>query len=239
MIDIYSFTSQGGREYNEDSVGFAYTPYGAVLVTADGLGGHGGGDIASKLVVDTLLAEPLDDQKNDKEWLKKRLEDADLAIIDRQAELANKMKSTVAALKISGTKAVWAHVGDSRLYYIHNSRIEAVTEDHSVAFKKYRAGEITRAEIATDEDQSSLLRSLGSQGKLKPDFGESVEPLTAGDGFLLCSDGFWEYVQDQEILFDFLKTNNAQAWAELLLLRVIERLKSGSDNLSVVTAMIR
>ena len=83
------------------------------------------------------------------------------------------------------------------------------------------------------------MRSLGSQSKIKPDFGETTEPLTAGDGFLLCSDGFWEYIQDQEILFDFLKTNNAQAWLELMMLRVIERLKDDSDNLSVVTAMIR
>ncbi len=239
MIDIYSFTSPGGREYNEDSVGFAYTPYGAVLVAADGLGGHRGGDIASKTVVDTVLAEPIEDTKNDKDWIKRRLEAADRAILDQQAARANKMKSTVVALKINGTKAAWAHVGDSRLYYIHNSRIEAVTEDHSVAFKKYRAGEISREEIATDEDQSSLLRSLGSQSKLKPDFGETTEPLTAGDGFLLCSDGFWEYIQDQEILFDFLKTNNAQAWSELMMLRVIERLKDDSDNLSVITAMIR
>ncbi len=239
MIDIYSFSSQGGREYNEDKVGFAYTPYGAVLVAADGLGGHRGGAEASGIVVDTILAEPLDDNKNDKDWLKKRLEAADQEILDQQAVQANKMKSTVVALKISGTKATWAHAGDSRLYYIHNSRIEAVTEDHSVAFKKYRAGEISRAEIATDEDQSSLLRSLGSQSKLKLDFGETTEPLTAGDGFLLCSDGFWEYLQDQEILFDFLKTNSAQAWTELLMLRVIARLQSDSDNLSVVTAMIR
>lgn len=239
MIDIFSFSSQGGREYNEDSVGFAYTPYGAVLVAADGLGGHRGGAVASKIVVDTLLAEPLDDNKNDKDWLKKRLEAADQEILDQQAAQANKMKSTVVAMKISGTKATWAHAGDSRLYYIHNSRIEAVTEDHSVAFKKYRAGEISRAEIATDEDQSSLLRSLGSQSKLKPDFGETTDPLTAGDGFLLCSDGFWEYLQDQEILFDFLKTNSAQSWTELLMLRVIDRLQSDSDNLSVVTAMIR
>lgn len=239
MIDIYSFSSQGGREYNEDSVGFAYTPYGAVLVTADGLGGHRGGADASKIVVDTLLAEPLDDNKNDKDWLRRRLEAADQEILDQQAALANKMKSTVVALKISGTKATWAHAGDSRLYYIHNSRIEAVTEDHSVAFKKYRAGEITREQIATDEDQSSLLRSMGSQSKLKPDFGETTEPLTAGDGFLLCSDGFWEHIRDQEILFDFLKTNSAQAWTELMLLRVIERLQSDSDNLSVITAMIR
>ena len=239
MIDIYSFTSRGGREYNEDSVGYAYTPYGAVLVAADGLGGHKGGDIASQKVTEILLKEPLDDNKNDRDWLKKRIDAANQALLEEQAARANKMKSTVVALKISNTKATWAHLGDSRLYFLHNSEIAAVTEDHSVAFKKYRAGEITRAQLATDEDQSSLLRSLGVRGKLKPDFGETSAPLTAGDGFLLCTDGFWELVQDQEILFDFLKTNNAQTWAELLLLRLIERIGDSSDNVAVITAMIR
>ncbi len=239
MIDIYAYTAQGGRAYNEDSVGYAYTPYGAVAVAADGLGGHMGGDVASKLVTDALLAEPLDDCKNDKEWLKKRLDTANQMILDGQAQRANKMKSTVAALKISGTKATWAHLGDSRLYYLTGGRIACVTEDHSVAYKKYKAGEITRAQIATDEDQSSLLRSLGVPEKRKPDFGETTSLLTAGDAFLLCTDGFWENIQDQEILFDYLKAANAQTWAELLLLRVIERMDSGNDNLSVITVLIR
>lgn len=239
MIDIYSFTSPGGREYNEDFVGHSLTPDGALLITADGLGGHKGGDIASQIAVETILSEPYGDGTDDKKWLKERFEAADKAILDQQAAQGNKMKSTAVVLKISGLKATWAHLGDSRLYYIHNSEIAAVTEDHSVAYKKYKAGEITRFEIATDEDQSSLLRSLGSSSKLKIEFGEAPNPLTAGDAFLLCSDGFWEYVRDQEILFDYLKTNTAQTWAELLLLRVIERLKTDSDNLSVVTAIIR
>lgn len=239
MIDIYSFTSPGGREYNEDFVGHSMTTDGAVLIAADGLGGHKGGDIASQIAVETMLSEPYGDGKDDKAWLNSRLEAANRAILDRQAAEGNKMKSTVVALKISGLKATWAHLGDSRLYYIHNSTIAAFTEDHSVAYKKYKAGEISRAAIATDEDQSSLLRSLGSREKIKPEFGSAQAQLSAGDGFLLCSDGFWEYIQDQEILFDYLKINTAQAWAELLLLRVTERIKDGSDNLSVVTALIR
>lgn len=239
MIDIFAFSSKGGREYNEDCVGYTYTTYGAAAVLADGLGGHQGGELASKLAVDTILKEPIDDNKNDKDWLRKRLDAANQAILGAQAEQSNRMKSTVAALKISGTKATWAHLGDSRLYFLHDSRLADVTDDHSVAYSKYKAGRISRDALATDEDQSSLLRSLGVQGKLRPDFGETNEPLTAGDGFLLCSDGFWEKVQEQELLFDFLKSNSARMWAELLLLRVIERMTDGCDNLSVITVMIR
>lgn len=239
MIDIYSFTSPGGREYNEDFVGSSMTPDGAVLTCADGLGGHKGGDIASRIVVDTMLTEPYDDAPDDRAWLDERINAANQVITDRQAELGNKMKSTVVALKISGFSATWAHLGDSRLYYIRDNAVVHVTEDHSVAFKKYKAGEISRAAIATDEDQPSLLRALGNSGRLRPEFGSPDNPLAVGDAFLLCTDGFWEYVQDQEILFDYLKTNSAQTWAELLLLRVMDRLKDDSDNLSVITAIIR
>lgn len=238
MIDIYTYTSRGGREYNEDNVDFVRTPDGVVAVVADGLGGHEGGDIASETAVKAILREPIGKTTDSREWLMSRLEDANRAILERQSVQGNKMKSTAVVLRLSGDNAAWAHMGDSRLYYLSNGEIADVTEDHSVAFKKYKAGEITRAEIATDEDQSSLLRSLGVRGELRADFGEA-KGLAVGDGFLLCSDGFWEYVKDQEILFDFCKTNNAQAWAELLLLRVIERMKSGSDNLTVLTAVIR
>lgn len=238
MIDIYSYTSRAGREHNEDSMGFVHTTDGAVAVVADGLGGHQGGDVASKTAVDAFLAQPPDGDFDSREWLAQRFEDANRAILDRQSSQGNQMKSTAVVLRIDGDHAAWAHMGDSRLYYLHGSEIASVTEDHSVAFKKYRAGEILRREIATDEDQSSLLRSLGVRGEIKPEFGEA-SPLSVGDGFLLCSDGFWEHLQDQEILFDFCKTNNAQAWAELLLLRVIDRMKSDSDNLSILTAVIR
>ena len=238
MIDIYSYTSQGGRDYNEDFVGCSMTSDGAILIAADGLGGHKGGEVASRIIVDTVLSEPYE-SADDKEWLTERLTAADKLILDTQTEQGNRMKSTAVALKISGLQATWVHAGDSRLYYIHNNAIEFVTEDHSVAFKKYKAGEISRAAIATDEDQASLLRSFGSRSKLKLEFGAPEHPLAAGDAFLLCTDGFWEYVQDAEILFDYLKTNSAQAWAELLLMRAIERIKDDSDNLSVVTAMIR
>lgn len=239
MIDIFAYTSHGGREYNEDSVGYAFTADGAAVVLADGLGGHQGGAVASKAAVDTILDQPANGSGNDVEWLTERINSANSVILEEQKVKGNKMKSTVVALKISGGAATWAHVGDSRLYYLHNSEIAAVTEDHSVAFKKYSAGEISRADIATDEDQSSLLRSLGNSGDPKIDYGTTSSELQPGDGFMLCSDGMWEYLQDEEILFDSLKSDTAQGWAELLLLRVIERIKPNSDNLSVITVLIR
>jgi len=147
------------------------------------------------------------------------------------------MKTTVVALSVNGDQAAWAHAGDSRLYYLHNKAIEVYTEDHSVAYKKYLSGEITREQIGFDEDQSSLLRALGNPARSQPDCRLLEHPIAPGDGFVLCSDGMWEYILDEEILVDFLKADCAQTWAELLLLRVMERIGPENDNLSIITVM--
>ena len=148
------------------------------------------------------------------------------------------MKTTVAALAVNGENAVWANVGDSRVYFIHGNSIHAYTNDHSVAYKKYKAGEITREQIGSDEDQSRLLRSLGSEERSEPDVYTADVPVESGDAFFLCSDGAWEYLMDEEILIDFLKSETAQHWAELMMLRIMERINGGNDNLSLLTVIL-
>ena len=129
-------------------------------------------------------------------------------------------------------------MGDSRVYFIHDDRLHAYTNDHSVAYMKYRAGEITREQRATDEDQSRLLRSLGSEERNEPDVYAADVALAPGDAFFLCSDGAWEYLQDEEILIDYLKAETAADWAELMLLRIMERVDGENDNLSLVTVIL-
>lgn len=160
-LDSYSYTSKGGRSYNQDAVGISDTQHGAVFVAADGLGGHLHGEMASKCAVDTLLAAELCPEEDLLPWLKTQIEQANEAVLSLQKQHGN-MKTTVVALVIQGTRAAWAHVGDSRLYYLHGKAIEAYTEDHSVAYKKYLSGEITWEQIGSDEDQPSLLRALGN-----------------------------------------------------------------------------
>ena len=235
MIDIFLYTAQGGRDNNEDFVGYADTDEGVVAALSDGVGGVCGGDIASRTVVDTIIDEPYEAQ-DDEQWLRDRMILADNRIKDEQKRLNNRMLSTVVALRIMGGRAVWAHAGDSRLYYIHDREIAEVTADHTVAFKKYLAGEIKRGEIAFDEDRNTLINAVGSEGDLRFDLGSAE--LAEGDAFMLCSDGVWEKLQDMEILFDYLKADSAERWAELVLLRVIDCMGENSDNLSVVTVMI-
>ena len=146
------------------------------------------------------------------------------------------MKTTAAVLLITESGACWTHVGDTRLYFLRDSGVFAVTEDHSVAFKKYRAGEITFEQIGSDEDQSALLRTMGSADHFLPESDSS--DIRAGDAFLICSDGLWEQVRREEVLIDLLKAGSAREWAELMLLRYMERAPADGDNISLITIMI-
>lgn len=238
-LDSYAFSNRGGRAYNEDSVGMKHMENADLYLLADGLGGHLHGERASKGIVDFIVGREFPEENaNPQVWLEDVITESNTHLLKRQEESHQKMKSTVVALYIAGEKAVYANVGDSRLYCLQNGRISAVTEDHSVAYKKYKAGQITREQIGSDEDQSGILRCLGNPDRCSPDSYTLASPVKAGDGFLLCSDGMWEYISDGEILVDFLKADCAQTWAELLLLRAMDRFRPGNDNLSLITVMV-
>ncbi|MCM1060693.1 MAG: serine/threonine-protein phosphatase [Eubacterium sp.] len=237
-FDVYEYTSKGGRDYNEDSMGSCYDENGGIFVVADGLGGHTLGDMASRKAVETIISGWDNSAADISEELNIRIEEANNAILSLQNEMKAVMKTTVAALAVCGNKAVCANSGDSRVYVIHRNEFAYCTNDHSVAFKKYKSGEITREQIAGDEDQSSLLRTLGGKDRYKPEIYSPNIEIGRGNAFFLCSDGAWEYLHDEEILIDFLKSETAQQWSELLMLRIMERIDGKNDNLSLMTIIV-
>ena len=210
-------------------------------MVADGLGGHSFGDLASACVRDCLIGgwNPETEGITRETWFETKVSEANQSILALQKEKGCALKSTVVALMVDGTSAVWGNSGDSRLYYLHQGKIHSITEDHSVAYKKYKAGEITREQIGSDEDQSCLLRAIGNEDRFEPDIHTCDVPVEPGDAFMLCSDGIWEYLKDEEILIDLLKSDNAKEWAELLLMRVMSRISPGNDNLSILTVMMK
>lgn len=238
-LDSFAFTNQGGRSENQDAAGCLEQPGCGVYVVADGLGGHLHGEQASACVLETLTQPEQPCGEDLAQWLTEQIALANTRILEMQQEKRSNMKSAVAALVLREDQAVWANVGDCRLYYLHERAIEKYTADHSVAYKKYLSGEITREQIPDDEDQSSLLRALGNPTRNQPDCTVLEHPVEPGDGFLLCSDGTWEYILDDEILVDFLKADCAETWGYLLLQRLMDRIGPGNDNLSLITVMVR
>lgn len=237
-FDYYEFTNRGGRSYNEDSVGSKVVEQDAIFVVADGLGGHSYGEVASGCVVDTLL-EDFDIGIGDiHSWINNEIRQANDKVLQTQREKGAVLKSTAALATIQGKKVTFAHVGDSRLYFIHGNEVKYYTEDHSVAYKKFKAGEISRIGIANDDDQSRLLRSIGGEDRFEPDIFTYPLKAESGDAIFLCSDGAWEYLSDTEILIDYLKSADAKTWAENLLLRIMNRVDGNNDNVSVLTVIL-
>ncbi len=237
-FDVCAYTNKGGRDYNQDSVSYKQMGDNGLFVVADGLGGHSFGELASACVIETMV-EAWDGSfpEGASAFLDTKIMESNRRILALQEEKESVLKSTVVALATEGSQAVWANVGDSRLYYIHEGEVALYTNDHSVAYKKFRGGEIRREDIPKDPDQSALIRTVGSEDRCKV---EVYDPITVvpGDAFVLCSDGMWEYLKDGEIAFDLYKSSNAAEWAGHLLVRLMDRIDGENDNLSIITVVV-
>lgn len=235
-ISAFSYTSRGGRAHNEDSVRCRAEGDRGVFVVADGLGGHQSGEVASALAADTLFDSCLQAETLDGDGLTALFRAANQQIISQQAqEGQGDMKTTAAVLVLDRTQALRAHIGDSRVYHFSGGELLSVTQDHSVTYKKYLGGEISYMDIYHDDDRSSLLRTLGKP-TCQPE--AAVEPVQAGDAFVLCSDGFWEFVYNEEMLLDLAKAQSPEHWAQLMLLRHIRRIPPGNVNFSLITVFV-
>lgn len=234
-LSAYCYTNRGGRDHNEDSVRCAAEGGRGVFVVADGLGGHGRGEVASALAADVLFQGCLDAAPGP-ESLMELFQKANEAVMSGQSEPGQEeMKTTAVVLSIDADRAVWGHLGDSRLYRFSGETLTQETKDHSVTFMKYLGGEISYLDICHDDDRSSLLRALGKL-PCRPEAGQG--PLQPGDAFLLCSDGFWEYVYREEMLADLLKAETPEQWAQSMLLRHIRRAPEGNDNFSLICIFV-
>lgn len=239
-LTAYTYSNKGGKQNNEDYLEYKIEEAQGIFLLADGLGGHRNGEIASKTVVEALMSRMTEDVEIDSEYLRNSFLSVNELLLEKQkeADLGN-MKTTAVLLHIHEDKAIWGHIGDSRLYYYSDNELQAITKDHSVSYKKYLSREISEAQINTDEDRTSLLGVLGNKDKCNPEIVPIPRTIKQGDAFLLCSDGFWEYIYREEILLDLLKSSTPQQWAELLLLRHIRRTKPDNDNFSVITVFVQ
>lgn len=235
-ISAFSYTNRGGRDHNEDSVRCRIEGQRGVFVVADGLGGHQCGEVASALAADTLLDGCLQAETLDADTLTTLFHDANAKILEQQSQPGQEgMKTTAALLCLEEDRVLRAHIGDSRVYHFSGGALASVTGDHSVTYKKYLGGEISYMDVYHDDDRSSLLRVLG-KSTCQPD--TEGEPAAPGDAFILCSDGFWEFVYNEEMLLDLSKAASPQHWAELMLLRHIRRIPPGNDNFSLITVFV-
>ena len=231
-----TLSNPGGRNENQDCTGFKIFPAGACWVLADGLGGHRGGEVASKIAVEQALSSFEAQPEMTPTTLASYLEAAQNAIVARQKEdhKLSGMRTTIVILLSDGRSALWAHVGDSRLYHFRNGKIIFQTRDHSVPQSLANAGDISPDEIRFHEDRNRLLRALGKDGDLRPKIHEQPVRLKPGDVFLLCTDGFWEYITEREMEQDLSASQDMDGWLQKMENRILNRAPENHDNYSAV-----
>ena len=240
-MDSAKYWDVGGRETNEDYVVNLEIGDNGFYLAADGLGGHNCGEVASKCVCETMMQMFEEKLQNDRETMREYFVKAQQALLKKAEEepIRKGMRTTAVALAICGKIAAWGHVGDSRLYHIRDGEVLSITADHSVAYISYLNGEIKYKDIRKSPDQNRLIRSMGSEEKFKPDIAESVE-VKDGDAFLLCTDGFWEYISEKEITASLKKSRTASRWLAKMV-RVVKkngRKNPDRDNSSAVTVLV-
>ncbi|MGN1116080.1 MAG: PP2C family protein-serine/threonine phosphatase [Candidatus Ornithomonoglobus sp.] len=231
-------SKKGGRRINEDAAGRTKKKGIVCVVLADGLGGHHGGSIASALAVETVLGAFNEKPVFSAEGVRRYISlanDAIMARADADEEYGH-MSSTIAVLLIKGRKAVWGNVGDTRLYRFHHNRIEEVTEDHSLAFINFLCGDIEYDDIRRSPDQNKLTSALGiASGEMNISKVTDIDNYTS---FLLCTDGWWEYVSDEDMEDTLKASGTGKEWIRKMLQIRESAAPEGSDNYSAAAVVI-
>ena len=202
--------SQGGRSYQEDAYGYRVMQDIACFVVADGAGGHGGGDLASKLVVRAILEQHAIQPSCSMGAAAALMQHAHQVVLAGPRQVApdpdRRATGGMALIDLQSGRAVFGNVGDSRAYWFHEAALQLQTRDHSLVQQMADAGMIAREQMRSRKERSVLTSSLGSPGALEPYVYELDNVAAGGDVLLLCTDGLWEYVQEEEMQ-DVLRLN--------------------------------
>jgi serine/threonine protein phosphatase PrpC len=238
QFSVYQVSRKGGREKNEDRMGYCYTRDSGLFALADGMGGHPEGEVASQLALQTMAAMFQRDAKPTLDDPLRFLHDAIIAghhqLLRYATEkaLMDTPRTTIVACVLQGDAAYWAHCGDSRLYLVRDGKLIARTRDHSYSELQETLSHVVP--MGEKFNRNVLFTCLGSPGKPVVD---TAGPLLlhAGDRMLLCSDGLWGSVSDADISQELSHRALSDAVPELVE-RALRHAGAKSDNVTVLAA---
>lgn len=221
------------RSVNQDN--YYIDPDGRFFIVADGMGGHAGGQEASQIAtkeIQSHLEENWESEVPSEAMLEEALHRANKGILADQAEHPERgdMGTTVVVVVFRHEQSWYAHVGDSRLYRLRDSKLEQITEDHTWIARALKVGDLSPEQARTHPWRHVLFQCLGRKDLHQMD----IYPLDieVGDRLLLCSDGLTEEVPD-ELINELLQSDETfeQSATELV---TAAKQAGGSDNITVV-----
>jgi serine/threonine protein phosphatase PrpC len=234
---VYQVSRKGGREKNEDRMGYCYTRDAGLFALADGMGGHPEGEVASQMALQTLAAMFQRDAKprlaDPLRFLHESIVAAHHQLLRYATEkgLVDTPRTTVVACLIQAQSAYWAHCGDSRLYLVRGEKLVARTRDHSYSELQETLSQVVP--MGDRVNRNVLFTCLGSPGKPVVDTAGPLR-MQPHDRVLLCSDGLWSSVTDAEITEVMTAYPIADAVPELVE-RALRVAGEKSDNVTVLS----
>lgn len=220
------------RASNQDSV--LNEESSRLYGVADGMGGHNGGDIASKMAV-LMLPRILESMMPSEENLHDGFQQVNALIFEEQKKDAvlSGMGTTLTVLWEKENSIVLGHIGDSRAYRMRKGKIEQLSTDHSVVGEMVREGLITEEQALQHPYRNVITQAVGTSESLTPDI-KTIEKQK-GDKYVLCSDGLYEYVSKEEMC-DLLMRFSPEDAAEQMIEKALE--EGGRDNVTVLIAEV-
>jgi len=204
QFSVYQQSHIGGRKLNQDRMGYLYTREALLLVLADGMGGHLRGEVAATIALQSIAtrfkAQATPYVRKPERFLQEALQQAheDILRYTREKAMPDSPRTTIVACLVQHNSAVWAHCGDSRLYWLRRGQVLGRTRDHSHIEYLIAKGQADASERATHPDRNKLYNCLGASTPPKVALAQAAS-LEPGDVLLLCSDGLWSMLSDAEI----------------------------------------
>jgi len=204
QFSVYQESHIGGRKVNQDRMGYSFTRDALLLVLADGMGGHLRGEVAATILMQTMSAmfqkHATPYVKKPERFLEESFIEAHEAIHRYRTEnqLPDTPRTTAVVCLIQHNIATWAHCGDSRLYWLRRGQILGRTRDHSHIEHLIEKGLADPSERATHKDRNKLFNCIGASSLPRCEVARPVS-LQAGDVIMLCSDGLWSMLSDEDM----------------------------------------
>ena len=236
MVEYSVYTNIGSRKVNEDAVKEIALDGNFGFIVCDGLGGQGMGDAAAKIVAN-CFCECFERFEINESFLPKAFDYAQNTLLEEKNKLniKNQMCTTAVALAINENTAYVGYIGDSRLYFFESGELMFKTLDHSLPQMLALSGEINEEDIYHHPDRNKLLRAFGTEWD-KPMYAIAKPIEIKNDqAFLLCTDGFWEWIDTKTICDSLAKSNNAEKWLSNMV--EIVKKKYVVDNYSAIAVM--